>query len=176
MHFADIDWENLALAWNGNCGILLYKNPHLSFASQEPNISYVIREEIVSTGKAEEPMPLVCQAEMVAQVYPTAQEQCEQLIRELSWSTEQSNIIAQRSMGQSSKYSTWALYRVGIITASRMLSVLRKTDEDGRIKDQQSTANFTIQILGYNKEVKTKAMNWGLINEPLARKRYKTIS
>ena len=57
-----------------------------------------------------------------------------------------------------------------------MLSVLRKTEEDGRVKDQQSTANLTIQILGYNKEVKTKAMNWGLMNEPLARERYKTIS
>ena len=68
------------------------------------------------------------------------------------------------------------LYRVGIITASRMLSVLRKTDEAGRVKDQQSTANLTIQILGCNKEVKTKAMNWSLMNEPLARKRYKTIS
>ena len=112
---------------------------------------------------------------MVARVYPTVQEQCEQLIRELSWSTEQSNIIAQRSIGQSSN-STWALYRVGIITASRMLSVLRKTDEAGRVKDQQSTANLTIQILGCNKEVKTKAMNWSLMNEPLARKRYKTIS
>lgn len=77
MHFADIDWQSLALASNGNCGILLYKNPHLSFASQEPNISYV------STEKAEEPMPLVCQAEMVARVCPTVQEQCEQLIREL---------------------------------------------------------------------------------------------
>ena len=175
MHFADIDWQSLALASNGNCGILLYKNPHLSFASQKQNISYVVHEEIVSTEKAEEPMPLVCQAEMVARVCPTVQEQREQLIRELSWSTEQSNIIAQRSMGQSSN-STWALYRVGIITASRMLSVLKKTDEDGRVKDQQSTANLTIQILGYNKEVKTKAMNWGLINEPLARKRYKTIS
>lgn len=107
MHFADIDWQNLALASNGNCGILLYKNPHLSFASEEPNISYVVHEEIVSTEKAEEPMPLVCQAEMVARVYPTVQEQCEQLIRELSWSTEQSNIIAKRSMGQSSN-STWA--------------------------------------------------------------------
>lgn len=66
--------------------------------------------------------------------------------------------------------------RVGIITASRMLSVLRKTDEAGTVKDQQSTDNLTIQILGYKKEVKTKAMNWGLMNEPLARKRYKTIS
>ena len=128
MHFADIDWENIALASNGNCGILLYKNLHLSFASQEPDISYVVHEEIVSTEKAEEPMPLICQAEMVAQVYPTVQEQCEQLVRELSWSTEQSNIIAKKSVGQSSN-STWALYRVGIITASRMLSVLRKTDE-----------------------------------------------
>lgn len=153
----------------------MYKNPHLSFASEEPNISYVVHEEIVSTEKAEEPMPLVCQAEMVAPVYPTVQEQCEQLIRELSWSTEQSNIIAQRSMGQSSN-STWALHRVGIITASQMLSVLRKTDEAGRVKDQQSTAKLTIQILGCNKEVKTKAMNWGLMNEPLARKQYKTIS
>ena len=96
MHFADIDWENLALASNGNCGILLYKNPHLSFASQEPDISYVVHEEIVSTEKAEEPMPLICQAEMVAQVYPTVQEQCEQLVRELSWSTEQSNIIEKK--------------------------------------------------------------------------------
>lgn len=81
MHLADIDWQNLALASNGNCGILLYKNPHLSFASQEPNISDVVHEETVSTEKAEKPMPLVCQAEMVARVYPTVQEQCEQLIK-----------------------------------------------------------------------------------------------
>lgn len=86
-------------------------------------------------------MPLICQAEMVSQVYPTVQEQCEQLVRELSWSTEQSNIIAKKSVGQSSN-STWALYRVGIITASRMLSVLRKTDQAGRVKDQQSTDNL----------------------------------
>lgn len=33
------------------------KNPHLSFASKEPNNSYVVHEEIVSTEKAEEPMP-----------------------------------------------------------------------------------------------------------------------
>ena len=84
-------------------------------------------------------------------------------------------LLQKKSVVQSSN-STWALYRVGIITASRMLSVLRKTDEDGRVKDQQSAANLTIQILGYNKKVKTKAMNWGLMNEPLARKRYKTIS
>ena len=175
MHLADIDWENLALASNGNCGILLYKNPHLSCTSQEPGISHVVHEEIVSTEKAEEPMPLICQANMVSQVYPTVQEQCEHFVRELSWSTEQSNIIAKKSVGQSSN-STWALYRVGIITASRMLSVLRKTDEAGTVKDQQSTDNLTIQILGYKKEVKTKAMNWVLMNEPLARKRYKTIS
>ncbi|XP_068727257.1 uncharacterized protein [Montipora capricornis] len=175
MHLADIDWENLALASNGNCGILLYKNPHLSCASQEPDISHVVHEEIVSTDKGEEPMPLICQAEMVSQVYPTVQEQCEQLVRELSWSTEQSNIIAKESVGQSSN-STWALYKAGIITASRMLSVLRKTDEAGKVKDQQSTDNLTIQILGYKKEVTTKAMNWGLMNEPLARKRYKRIS
>ena len=175
MHLADIDWENLALASNGNCGILLYKNPHLSCASQQPDISHVVHEEIVSTEKAEEPMPLICQAKMVSQVYPTVQEQCEQLVRELYWSTEQSNIIAKKSVGQSSN-STWALYRVGIITGSRILSVLRKTDEDGRVKEQQSTDNLTIQILGYKKEVKTKAMDWGLMNEPLARKRYKTIS
>lgn len=49
MHLADIDWENLALASNGNCGILLYKNPHLSCTSQEPDISHVVHEEIVST-------------------------------------------------------------------------------------------------------------------------------
>ena len=170
MHLVDIAWENLASASNGNCGILLHKNSHLSCASQEPDISHVLHEEIVSTEKAEEPMPLICQAEMVSQVYPTVQEQCEQLVRELSWSTEQSNIIAKKSVGQSSN-STWALYRVGIIIASRMLSVPRKTDEAGRVKDQQSTDNLTIQILGYKKEVKTKAMNWGFMNEPLARKR-----
>ena len=78
------------------CGTLLYKNPHLSCASQEPDISHVVHEQIVSTEKAEEPMSLICQAEMVSQVYPTVQEQCEQLVRELSWSTEQSNIIAQK--------------------------------------------------------------------------------
>ena len=68
-------------------------------------------------------------------------------------------------MGQSSN-SNWALYRVGIINASRVMSVLRKTDQAGRVKDQQSTD--TIQILGLKKEVKTKAMDWGLMNEPLA--------
>ena len=64
------------------CGILFYKNPHLSCVSQEPDISHVVHEEIVSTEKAEEPMPLICQAEMVSWVYPTVQEQCEQLVRE----------------------------------------------------------------------------------------------
>ena len=132
---------------------VLYKNPYLPCASQEPDITHVVHEEIVSTEKAEEPMPLICQAKMVAQVYPTVHEQCEQLVRDLSWSTEQSNIIAKKSVGQSSN-STWALYRVGIITASRMLSVLRKTDEGGMANDQQSTDNLTIQILGYNKKVK----------------------
>ena len=78
------------------CGTLLYKNPNLSCASQEPDISHVVHEEIVSTEKAEEPKSLICQAEMVSQVYSTVQEQCEQLVRELSWSTEQSNIIAKK--------------------------------------------------------------------------------
>ena len=27
MHFADIDWQNLALASNGNCSCLLYTSP-----------------------------------------------------------------------------------------------------------------------------------------------------
>lgn len=53
-------------------------------------------------------MPLICQADMVSQVYPTVQEQCEHFVRELSWSTEQSNIIAKKSVGQSSN-PTWAL-------------------------------------------------------------------
>ena len=56
------------------------------------------------------------------------------------------------------------------------MSVLRKTDQAGRVKDQQSTDNLTIQILGLKNEVKTKAMDWGLMNEPLAWKVYKTIS
>ena len=175
MHFTVTDWRKLAVASNGNCGILLYKNPYLSFAGRDPDVSCVAHEEIVSTETIEEPMPLIHQAKMVAQVYPTVEEQCEQLVRGFTWSSEQSNIIAEKRWGQSCN-STWALYRVGIITASRLLSVLRKTDEDGKVKDQQSTDNLTIQILGYNKEVKTKAMNWGLMNEPIARKRYKVIS
>lgn len=117
MHFTVTDWRKLAVASNGNCGILLYKNPYLSFAGRDPDVSCVAHEEIVSTETIEEPMPLIHQAKMVAQVYPTVEEQCEQLVRGFTWSSEQSNIIAEKSKGQSCN-STWALYRVGIITAS----------------------------------------------------------
>ena len=60
------------------------------------------------------------------------------------------------------------------LLVSLMFSEEEETDDDGRVSNGQSTDNLTIQVLGYNKQVKTKAMNLGLLNEPLARKRNQT--
>ena len=83
----------------------------------------------------------------------------------------QSEEVANRTRGQAEN-NLWYEARTGILTASRMLAVIRKLDDDCSIQNQVSTDNLVSNILGYKPQVSTKATKWGKLNEPVAIQKY----
>ena len=66
------------------------------------------------------------------------------------------------------KNSEWFDYQKGVITASISHNVLTKVRNPARSSDD----NLVARVLGYNRQVKTAAMSWGIEKEKYARKRY----
>ena len=75
--------------------------------------------------------------------------------------------IEKLTKGQSEN-SEWFDYRKGVITASISHNVLTKVRNPAR----SSGDNLVARVLGYNRQVKTAAMSWGIEKEKYARKRY----
>ena len=75
--------------------------------------------------------------------------------------------IEKLTKGQSENRE-WFDYRKGVITASISHNVLTKVRNPAR----SSGDNLVARVLGYNRQVKTAAMSWGIEKEKYARKRY----
>ena len=89
----------------------------------------------------------------------------------LSLTEDQRDIIAKDTHRQSENKKC-SEYRRGVTTASRILDVVRKI-YDGSISNQAPADNLVAAMLDYKKKVSTKAMKWGVINEPYIREQYK---
>ena len=102
------------------------------------------------------------------------EDKCSLFLHELKLSSCQRKEVADRTCGQSIN-DAWSERRTGVITASRMQAVVRKIDENGEIKNRSAADNLVSSILNYKPPVSTKATQWGILNEPVARLKYNSI-
>ena len=93
---------------------------------------------------------------------------------QLNLTTVQQERILSLTIGQSATVK-WLQFRAGLITATKLLAVIRKYDDNLMVKNIESAQNLVINILQYKAPVSTKAMQWGVSNESIARKIYTRV-
>lgn len=169
------DWSKLGAATDGNCGILTYKTSrdNINYCSS-PDIGHVARQEIVkTTNLVTEPPTLPALAASVNERYPnkSVDDKCKIFLDELHISPEQSRLLSQITVGQVSN-DTWKNHRIGRITSSKVGAVLQKIDDNLNLRNKTSAENLVIEIMQYKLPFKSKATQWGINKEPLARKTY----
>ena len=172
--FSEDDIKQLAVASDGNCcHIMMLKDPWQDDYNS-PDILHFIREEIIEPNEVlENPQSLSDIASKIITDHSSASlvEQCTLFCEEMKLSEGQRDQVASRTKGQSTNIM-WTEFRKGMITASRVLAVKRKIDETGAITNPDSTDNLIASMLQYKKQVQTKAMKWGIVNEPYVREQY----
>ena len=77
---------------------------------------------------------------------------------------------ATRSQSQT---ETWFVYRKNRITASKFKNAVIKVDNSGNVKNSDRCKTIISDVCSYRKkEIVSKAIGWGIDNEPVARKLY----
>ena len=166
------DWLKLAEATGGNCGILLYKVNNCSHCS--PDIDHVVRQELVeTTDHVTEPLTLTALAASVNERYPdqNVDTKCKIFLDELHISREQSCLLSQLTVGQANS-EAWNKHRIGRINSSKVGAVLQKIGDKLKVRNPTSAENLVIDIMQYKPLFKSKATQWSINKEPLARKAY----
>ena len=166
------DWLKLTDATEGNCGILLYKVNNGSHCS--PDINHVVRQELVeTTDHVTEPLTSPALAASVNERYPdqNVDAKCKIFPDELHISPEQSCLLSQITVDQASN-EAWNKHRIGRITSSKVGAVLQKIDDKLKVRNPTSAENLVIDIMQYKPPFKSKATQWGINKEPMARKAY----
>ena len=169
------DWLKLGDATDGNCGILIYKasRDNINYCSS-PDINHVVRQELVeTTDHVTEPLTLPALAASVNERYPdrSINAKCKLFLDELHISTAQSRPLSQMTTGEVNN-ETWKNHRIGRITSSKVGVVLQKIDDKLNMRNKTSAENLVIDLMQYKPPFKSKATQWGINKEPLARKAY----
>ena len=146
-----IDWNKLAAASGGSSSVLCFKTP-ISDHEYSGSFSANIKPKPMTM------LSIIAKLESEAQVKDALQE---------NRTLDHISCIEKLTKGQSEN-SEWFDYRKGVITASISHNVLTKVRNPAR----SSGDNLVARVLGYNRQVKTAAMSWGIEKEKYARKRY----
>ena len=128
---------------------------------------------VETTDHVTEPLTLPALASSVNERYPdrSINAKCKIFLDELHISTEQSRLLSQITTGQVSN-ETWKNHRIGRITSSKVGAVLPKIDDKLNVRNKTSAENLVIDLMQYKPPFKSKATQWGINKEPLARKAY----
>ena len=176
MKFSTKELQDLAIASNGNCCYLLHDNPWPTATT--PDIMVCNNEEVIASEDIIlEPISVTSLANGIKSQFPdlSLPEKYSMFLSELKLTHSQREEVARKTSGQSNN-QTWTEMRRGVITASRMLAVVRKIYADGQIRNKKSADNLVSTILNYVPSFSTKATQWGILNEPVARNKYKTAA
>ena len=170
------DIQRLDIASGSNCCLLLhYDNPWQTLPS--PDINFVTHEETIASEAAVDfPKSVMGLADEIKlkNCNVSLEEKCSLFLQGLKLSPIQRQKVADKTCGQSTN-DAWFELRTGVITASRMLAVVRKIDGNGEIKNKTAADNLVSSILNYKPPVSTKATQWGILNEPAAREKYRRL-
>lgn len=163
------DWLKLAVATDGNCGILLYKANWDNYNSS-PDINHVVQQELVETTDVTEPPTLPALAASINERFPdlNVDDKCKSFVDELHISPEQSHLLSQITIGQLNN-EAWKNRRVGRITSSKVGTVLPKIDDKLNVRNITPAENLAIEIMQYKPPFKSKATQRSISKEPLAR-------
>ena len=85
--------------------------------------------------------------------------------------SKQSRLLSKITTGQVNN-ETWKNHRIRRITSSKVGAVLQKIDDKLNVGNETSAENLVIDLMQYKPPFKSKATQWGLNKEPLARKAY----
>lgn len=177
MSFTKADYQNLDVACNGKCTLLQYNDELWDNDFNPSDSTNVAREELISPNEVSvKPQPITRLAGEIAQQMAchSVEEKITAFHSKLCLTAQQQQRIVKLTKGQSAT-SEWAKFRTGVITATKLLPVVRKYDSDMNVKNQASAKNLAVDILQYKSNPSTKAMQWGIANEPIAMEKYRRV-
>ena len=94
-----------------------------------------------------------------------------QFLEAIKITNEQCELI-ERSTQQQSESELWFDYRAFRITASKFKDAVEKVNDNMVIKNPDKCRTFISKVCGYYPKFSSKATEWGISNEPIARSIY----
>ena len=151
--------DALASITNGNCGLLMYSKPKPDPHRQLSNIDDVKREETVETSH---------KVSSVFEAFKSVEQgDADSIIQLLHLNQHQQEVLAKETTSQASS-SLWAEQRKGRVTASVAGDCVGTVNDDGTLSGHSQVA----RVLGYYGSPRSAALNWGKMQEPVAKKQY----
>ena len=165
-NFTEKDWKAVAEATKGNSAVI-YLKPEIQFE--------YLMSQITTCSTVAETVPLtIDQAAILVQNNygnESLTMKYQKLLDNISITEQQVKLVAEKTLLQSNSL-LWKSYRVGKISSSNAHAVIAKFDKHLSVKNEKAAFNLCAQILGYKKNAYSKAIQWGNMFEPYARKRY----
>jgi len=153
----------LADITNGNSGIVCLLRRVSSESSSHCNIDVLARFETVETSEhIELPMSL-------NNVSMDKIGSFDEFLEIISINEQEINLI-QESTSEQAGSELWFEYRTNRITASKFKDSVQKINDNMTVKNPDKSRTFISKVCGYYPRFESKATQWGITNEPIARK------
>ena len=156
------DIDVLADITNGNSGIVSLLRTAAPRSEWLHNTQ--ICEEVVSTSEHIELPPKLKDLAMDIETFP-------QFLKANKITSEQCELI-EKSTQQQSDNELWFAYRAFRVTASKFKDAVEKVNDNMVIKNPEKCRTFISKVCGYYPKLSSKATEWGIANEPIARNIY----
>jgi len=91
----------------------------------------------------------------------------------ISMNEQEINLI-QESTSEQAGSEIWFQYRTNRITASKFKDAVQKINDNMTVKNPDKSRTFISKVCRYYPKFESKATQWGITNEPIARKNYTT--
>ena len=166
------DCDILAEATNGNCGLVLLLSQRNVLTEPHPDIPYsntveVETSEHIATSKSIDTIVEEIKAENRLKPFDMVRE----LKAAVKISNKQIQFIQEKTSNQS-LCEEWFIHRKNRVTASKFKLIANKVNDDMTIINPTKVKTAVSSICGYYKQHSSKATQWGIENEEVARKVY----
>ena len=168
MTVTERDLDILAESTNGNCGLVLLMRKHNQ--KPAPDLDMISHEETIET-EVDFTYPSISQ--ILNNFNQTFDKKL--FMNKLSVRNEQIKYVESATRQQNNS-SLWYKFRYGRITASNFKEVICKVSDEFNVINPLKLKTIISKICDEPKRINSKALEWGVTNEAIARQSYRKIS
>ena len=161
----ETDIDVLSDLTNGNCGIVALMRIPRPILNGEFYEGSVLPAAEISVETSEH-------VDMPPTVEDVKENDFERLVQALKVTLKQQMLVQEATKNQSSN-EKWFAYRKGRITASIFKDAVHKVNDNLTVINRHKSKSIIAKVCGYNSYFESKATQWGVANEPVARNLYR---